>query len=174
MKRSIIHCLALILCCSVVLSVHAQKRKPGMWKVYLYNRVTKKIKSDCTAIMGKNDYKPRYECRADKKEKSVAFDLGPDWKPVPLSPVCMRNRVTGILKGDYLKYESGKGGNVKYLDVNKETEEYTVLDEQWEPVPLDDPQCEPLTFPKIVDPPKHFEFDIISDLEEPAEEEDAE
>jgi len=142
-----------------------------MWKAYLYNQAEKKIKVDCTAIMGKHDYAPRYECADKTGKKSVAFDLGTEWKPVSLSPVCMKNRATDVVKSDYFEYETAKDGRVAYLDVNKDTEEYMLLGKQWEPLPRNDSQCEPLTLPELDDPPKNFEFEIIPDLEQPADKE---
>ncbi|MCP4397600.1 MAG: hypothetical protein GY801_09915 [bacterium] len=172
MKRSIIHLLALVMCCTVVPSISAQNRKPGMQKVGLYNKVTKEIKSDCIESMGKHDYKPSYECRDDNKKKFVPFDLGADWKPVSISPVCMKNRVDGVVKNDCVKYESGKDGGVTYRYLNEETGKLVGLDEQWEPLPLDDPMCKSLKFREDGDDPiKYFDFDIISDLEESAEKE---
>lgn len=171
MKKTMIHFLALVLGCTFVLSVNAQQSKPGMREVFLYNRVTKEIKANCAEIMGRYDYKPRYECLDAKTNKRVPFELGADWKPVVISPVCMKNSVTGVVKNDCIKYESGQGGDVTYLYVTKDTGKPVVLDKQWEPLPLDDPLCEPVKFGED-DPIKHFEFEIISDLEQSAEEGD--
>lgn len=123
--------------------------------------------------MGKHDYKPRYECLDENTNKPVPFDLGADWKPFTLSPLCMKHRVTGMIKNDCVKYESEQDRDVKYLYLNKDSGKYAELVEQWQPLPLDDPLCEPLKF-GADDPIKHFEFELLSDPEEAAQEEEQE
>lgn len=163
----------LVLSCHWDTPAQAQKRKTGMWKVALYNRAAKKIKVDCLALMGKNDFKPHYECLDKETKKLTPFNPGTEWEPVSLSPVCMEKRTTGFVNNEAFTYESGKDGEPKYLAVNRETEEVSALGEQWTLLPLDDSRCErgPVKFPEGDDPPKNFKFSIISDLEESTEEE---
>ena len=165
MQKFMIRFLALSLCFVFVHSADSQEKKPGIRKVCLFNSATNEMRRDCIEIMGKGYYKPEYECPDEKTGKTAAVDLGTDWKPIAISrPVCMKNRATGVVKPDCVKYESGKE-RARYLDVKK-TGEYVVLDEKWEPLSLDAPLCKSVEILTDVGI-KDFEFEIISGLENP-------
>ena len=168
MPNTMIRLLALILCVVFVSPVAAGKTKPGIRTVYLYNRATGKIIRNCTQIMGKHDAYPTYECPDPKTRKPVPFDPGKDWKPLYFtSPVCMKNRVTGVVKANYVKFKLGR--KFLYYEIDRNPPKKRLIDpekEDLEELPPDDPECGNITFGKD-DPIRDWDFDIITDFQKP-------
>ena len=153
MKNYIIQVLVLILTCIFVLAAaraedRKEARKPEVRDVFMYNILTKEIRTNCIESLGKHDYKPCYECpesNTDAETKKQPVDLGTNWKVVYPIPICMQKKGSGRIRSNCKKCEISEGNDLKtyYFCPDKQSGKYLRMPSSWKPLPLDHPLCKP-------------------------------